>query len=97
MSKPKPDKEPTVDLGRLLPKPLHDDFVKFCGWIRRDQPELAAEILELFFADGFRTAFERLRAKDWLTGKRSATYADKRLIEIYRAIDDDEKKDAESE
>ncbi len=97
MADSKPQNEPTAGVDLRLPKPLHDEFVKFCDWTRRDQAETAGEILKLFFADGFRTAFERLRAENPWTGKRAVTYSDKRLMEIYRAIDDDEKKNADSE
>ena len=92
MANPKSDNEPMVDVELRLPKTLHDDFVNFCDLTRRDQSEMASEILQLFFAKGFRTAFERLRAADSQSGNRDETHPEWLAAEFYRAFAEDEKK-----
>ena len=97
MSNPKSDNEPMVDLDLRLPKTLYDDFVKFCDMTRRDRADMAREILQLFFAGGFRVAFERIRAGKWPSENRDETNPDELAEEFQRAIDSDEKKKADPE
>lgn len=92
MANPKSDNEPMVDVELRLPKTLHDDFVKFCDLTRRDRSEMAREILQLFFADGFRIGFERLRAANWQPGNPDQTDPEGLVEELYRALGKDQKK-----
>ena len=92
MSNPNSDNEPMVVFELRLPKALHDDFVQFCELTRRDQSEMAREILQLFFAEGFRSAFERLRTENWQPGNRDETNPEGLAAEFYRALVENEKK-----